>query len=132
MTRRNRKFDIGFMRNRISFYSQEAVMNAHGSTMSYNLLITRFASKEINNQSQFYAIIAGASFTNQTVLFFTRSHPTFFPKKDMFVKNENDGFGIKFCPHNLWKIRNHSIELFVRNWKLVLYLFYNGKIKIQY
>ena len=95
MTRRNRKFDIGFMRNRISFYSQEAVMNAHGSTMSYNLLITRFASKESNNQSQFYAIIAGASFTNQTVIFFTRSHPTFFPKKDMFVKNENDGIWYK-------------------------------------
>lgn len=90
MTRRARKFDIGFMRNRITFYSQSATSTAHGTTLNYTPIITRFASKDTNNQSQFYALIAGANMNTQSVVFYTRQHPTFFPSKDLFVKNEND------------------------------------------
>lgn len=95
MSRRAKKFDIGLMRNRITFYSQTSVNTAHGNTLSYTPLITRFASKESNNQSQFYTLIAGANMNTQTVIFYTRQHPTFFPKKDMFVKNENDSVWYK-------------------------------------
>lgn len=95
MTRRARKFDIGFMRHRISFYSQVATKTAHGSTVTYSFLRTRFASKETIQQGSFYANTLGMSLTTQAVNYFTRYHPDFFPKKDMFVKDENDSVWYK-------------------------------------
>lgn len=96
MTRRARKFDLGFMRNRLSFYSQGApIIGPNGSTATYNFEITRFGSKETIQQGSFYAQTLGISLTTQAVTFFTRQHPTFFPKKNMYVKNENDSIWYK-------------------------------------
>ena len=95
MTRRARKFDIGLMRNRISFYSQVSTPTAHGSVTAYIFLITRFASKETIQQGSFYANTLGMNLTTQGVTFYTRKHPDFFPKKDMYIKNENDSIWYK-------------------------------------
>lgn len=90
--RRNRKFKLGDLRNKINFYRVDSVSGPNGSSYEYTLVNTDFFKKETQIQNSTYAESGGANISNQDCIFFGRYNPNFWPTKGMVCFNEVDGF----------------------------------------
>lgn len=90
--RRNRKFNLGFFRNRLLFFRTVSVSGPNGSTYEYEHAYTDLFQKDTQLQGSTYAETGGANITNQDCIFYGRSNSTFFPEKGMICFNQVDGF----------------------------------------